>query len=137
MPQPLLFKTFCAAVVLGCTGHAAGAQNADALLSKQYAACMGQRTGTTADLVDCTTAETQRQDARLNQAYKAAMAQQSPERKKQLQAVQRLWLQFRDANCGFYADPDGGTLARLGANDCMLTLTAQRARELEGFAAER
>ena len=60
-----------------------------------------------------------------------------PARKKQLQTVQRLWLQFRDANCDFYADPDGGTLARLGANECMMTLTAQRAQELEGFGPER
>ena len=30
-------------------------------------------------------------------------------------------------------DPDGGTLARVNANDCMLTATATRASELEHF----
>ncbi len=134
---PNAFKPCCAALLLACVPCAASAQNADTLLSKQYTACMGQRTGTTADMTDCTTAEHKRQDMRLNQAFKAAMALQSPARKKQLQTVQRLWLQFRDANCDFYADPDGGTLARLGANECMMTLTAQRAQELEGFGPER
>ena len=133
MPKPL-FQPFCVALVLACAGHASSAQNADTLLSKQYAACMGQRTGTTTDMVDCITAETKRQDARLNQAYKAAMARQSPARQKQLQAVQRLWLKFRDANCEFYSDPDGGSLARISGNECMMNSTAHRARELEGFA---
>lgn len=124
----------CAALALACVSHAASAQNADALLSKQYTACIGQRTGTTEEMVDCTTAETKRQDTRLNRAYQAAMALQSPERKKQLQAAQRAWIQFRDANCNFYYDPNGGSLARISGNDCMMTSTAQRAKELEGFA---
>ena len=61
------------------------------------------------------------------------MADLNPERKKQLQAVQRAWLKYRDGNCSFYDDPDGGTLARVSANNCMMTSTASRARELEGF----
>ena len=126
--------TCCTALFLACASHAASAQNQDALLSKQYTACMGQRTGTTEDMIDCAMAEHKRQDVRLNQAYKAAMALQSPERKKQLQAAQRAWIQFRDANCHFYADPEGGSLARISGNECMVTSTAQRAKELEGFA---
>lgn len=34
----------------------------------------------------------------------------------------------------FYDDPDGGTLARVLSNECMMTLTAQRAQELEAMA---
>jgi uncharacterized protein YecT (DUF1311 family) len=48
--------------------------------------------------------------------------------------VQRAWLKFRDANCAFYDDPDGGTLARVLSNECMMTQTAQRAQELEAMA---
>ena len=75
------------------------------------------------------TAETKRQDAQLNKAYKALMADLSPARKTQLQEAQRAWIKYRDANCGFYYDPDGGTLARVSANDCVMTSTAERARE--------
>ena len=65
-----------------------------------------------------------------NRNYKALMAELTPARKKQLQTAQRLWLQYRDANCHFYADPDGGTAAGVAAADCVLQMTAHRAREL-------
>lgn len=126
------FTTCSAALVLACSTWAAHAQGT--VLSPQHAACMRHSGDTTMGMIDCIAAETQRQDRRLNQAYKAAMALQSPERKKQLRAAQRAWIQFRDANCAFYFDPGGGSLARVSANDCVMTSTAQRAQELEGFA---
>ena len=128
----------CAALLLAWAPCMASAQNrAEALLSKPYSDCMDRFTGTTEGMVNCMAAETKRQDTKLNQAYQAALALQTPERKTQLQAAQRLWLQFRDANCGFYLDPKGGTLARLSGNDCIMTSTAQRAKELEGFGPQR
>ena len=128
----------CSALVLACAPWAASAQNRDdGLLSPQYNACMDRFSNNNNDMVRCMTGEAKRQDTRLNAAYKAAMGVQSPVRKKQLQAAQRLWVQFRDANCGFYNDPDGGTLARLAANDCVMTSTAQRAKELEGFMPQQ
>ncbi len=105
----------------------------DVGLSKQYSTCMDKAGGITANMLDCIGAETQRQDARLNRAYKDVMAQLSAARKKQLQEAQRAWIRYRDANCGFYADPDGGTLATVNGNDCFMSATAARAKELEGF----
>jgi uncharacterized protein YecT (DUF1311 family) len=102
-------------------------------LSKQYAACMDKSGGVTMGMIECITVENQRQDARLNKAYKTLMAELPPPRKAQLQDAQRAWIKYRDANCNFYDDPDGGTLARVNANSCMLTATADRARELESF----
>ena len=125
------FKTLLIALPMVCVPYAACAQ--DIGLSKQHTACMDKTGGTTAGMIECITAETKRQDLRLNKAYKAVMADLSPERKKQLQESQRAWIKFRDANCGFYDDPDGGSLARVSANDCMVTSTAARARELETF----
>jgi uncharacterized protein YecT (DUF1311 family) len=125
------FKTLSAALLIACAPYAASAQ--DAGLSKPYAACMDKSGGTTMSMIECITAETQRQDARLNKAYKAVMAELPPERKKQLLEAQRAWIKFRDANCSFYNDPDGGTLAPVNANDCMLTSTAARVHELESF----
>jgi uncharacterized protein YecT (DUF1311 family) len=57
----------------------------------------------------------------------------SAERKKQLQEAQRLWLKYRKANCDFYYDPDGGSIARVNANDCFMSAIATRAKELEAF----
>ncbi|WP_157272192.1 lysozyme inhibitor LprI family protein [Azohydromonas aeria] len=105
----------------------------DAGLSPEFSACMDQSNGVTATMLACMSAETRRQDARLNQAYKAVMAQLSEARQKELRDAQRAWLKFREANCRFYADPEGGTIATVNASDCLMSATAARARELEGF----
>ena len=103
-------------------------------LSASFAACMDKSGGVTAEMHACISAEHTRQDQQLNRNYQALMAELPPARKKQLQTAQRLWLQYRDANCQFYADPDGGTLAGIAAADCVLQMTAGRARELKQLA---
>lgn len=102
-------------------------------LSKEFSVCMEKSGGVTADTLDCIGSETKRQDARLNKAYKEVMGGLSNDRKKQLKTAQRLWIKYRDANCDFYADPDGGTYAQVSANECFLNATAARAKELESF----
>ncbi len=102
-------------------------------LTKQFSVCMDKADGVTQNMVECIDAEIKRQDARLNKAYKALVADLTPERKKQLLEAQRAWLKFRDTNCAFYFDPDGGTIARVQAVDCLMTMTASRAKELENF----
>lgn len=106
---------------------------ADDGLSQTFSTCMDQTGGVTPSMVECMNAETERQDVRLNKAYKDIMAGLSAGRKKQLQEAQRLWIKYRKANCDFYYDPDGGSIARINANDCFLSATAARAKELEGF----
>lgn len=105
----------------------------DTELTRQFSICMDKSGGVTVEMLDCIAAETERQDLRLNKAYKDVMAELTPQRKKQLQEAQRAWIKYRDANCDFYADPDGGTLAAVSSNDCYMSTTASRAKELEGF----
>jgi uncharacterized protein YecT (DUF1311 family) len=109
------------------------AQAQEAKLTRQFSVCMDKAEGVTQNMVECIDAETKRQDARLNKAYKALVADLNPERKKQLLEAQRAWLKFRDTNCAFYYDPEGGTIARVQAVDCLMTMTANRATELENF----
>lgn len=108
----------------------AAAQPSESPLSASYDACMDKSGGVTAEMHACIAAEHTRQDQQLNRNYQVLMAELTPARKKQLQTAQRLWLQYRDANCQFYADPDGGTAAGVAAADCVLQMTAHRAREL-------
>ena len=86
--------------------------------------------GATFAMIDCINAEEKLWDQRLNRSYQALLKQLTPDRQKSLRAAQRLWLQYRDANCGFYFDPDGGQMARLTATECHLRMTADRATEL-------
>jgi uncharacterized protein YecT (DUF1311 family) len=102
-------------------------------LSKEYSNCIDKARGATAEMFECNGEELDRQDARLNDAYKKLMSKLSPDRKKVLLKAQRAWIKFREANCDYWFDPQGGTAARLNASGCSLTMTAARAKELEGM----
>ena len=138
--RPALIRLFAprlaaALVATACASGTALADEAD--YSGTYRACMEKAAGVTASMVECIGVELQRQDRRLNAAYGQLLETLTPERRSQLQAVQRLWLPYRDANCRFQADPDGGTIARVAGSACHLEMTADRARALERLMPER
>ena len=112
------------ALLLVLCGAASAAENA--ALQK----CM-DGANTTADMVNCNAKETKVQDKRLNAAYKTALAAQEGARKQQLQDVQRLWIQYRDANCAFAGSATGGSIDRVNGSGCVLDMTQTRAQELE------
>jgi len=128
-----MMSSFKYGVVAGLIAAAVQPVFADDGLSQVFSICMDQAGGVTPSMVECIGAETERQDVRLNKAYQSVMESLSAERKKQLQETQRLWLKYRKANCDFYYDPDGGTIARVNVNDCFMSATAARAKELEAF----
>jgi uncharacterized protein YecT (DUF1311 family) len=99
-------------------------------MTQEYSTCLQQSNGVTAEMINCILAETVRQDARLNRNYQNLLSKLAPERKSTLIEAQRAWIKFRDTNCGFYADPEGGSAARMAANECLLNATAERATEL-------
>ena len=88
--------------------------------------------GSTAEMVDCLGAKTVRWDKRMTIAYQEALKNAaSPQQHDQLRAAQRLWIQYRDANCLYYGLGEG-TIARIDAAECVRSMTEARARELEG-----
>jgi uncharacterized protein YecT (DUF1311 family) len=101
------------------------------LYTGRYNNCMDQSGGVTVNMLDCIGEELNSQDARLNGAYKQLRSQLTSARRQSLLDAQRLWIKYRDANCNFYADPEGGTFANLLASECVLRETAERAKELE------
>jgi uncharacterized protein YecT (DUF1311 family) len=52
--------------------------------------------------------------------------------REQLRSAQRLWIQYRDANCLYYGLGEG-TIARIDAGECVRNMTKARAEELEGL----
>jgi len=87
----------------------------------------------TVEMVECLNAKTQPWDKRLNTAYRKVLKSAEPKQREQLRKAQRLWVQYRDANC-LYWDLGEGTIARIEAADCMYRMTRSRAEELEGAA---
>jgi uncharacterized protein YecT (DUF1311 family) len=121
-------------VVLGIayflgTSIAAAENNRE--LTQEYLTCLDKANGVTFSMIDCIVAETSRQDNQLNANYKRLTSKISPKRKEALLNAQRAWIRFRESNCNFYGDPEGGTSARLSANECLLNATADRAKELK------
>jgi uncharacterized protein YecT (DUF1311 family) len=72
----------------------------------------------------------------LMKIYKRLMAKLSAKRKEALLEAQRAWIKFRDANCNFYYDPEGGSAAHLAGTDCNLNATANRATELRNLSTD-
>jgi uncharacterized protein YecT (DUF1311 family) len=84
----------------------------------------------TADIVECLATQTAVWDRRLSTAYQKLSDSLPVRRRDRLRSAQRLWVQFRDANCAYFASR-AGTIARVEAGQCLLRLTTARAMELE------
>ena len=89
----------------------------------------GEKTSTLA-VVECVQAKRALADQRLNAAYKALQARIEPTQRQPLVLAQRLWVQYRDANCGFYGTHDG-SIRQVQAAECIRSMTEDRALELE------
>ena len=88
--------------------------------------------GNTFEMVECLKGQTAQWDKRMTIAYQQALKDAVPAQHDQLRAAQRLWIQYRDANCLYYGMGEG-TIARIDAGECMRDMTEARAKELEGL----
>jgi uncharacterized protein YecT (DUF1311 family) len=100
-------------------------------VTTEYLACSRNSDGVTSKILHCISAELDQQDSRLNAAYRKLMSKLATGRKRSLVEAQRAWIKFRKANCAFYHDPNGGSAARVEANECFLNATVDRVKELE------
>jgi len=88
--------------------------------------------GNTFQMVECLKARTAQWDKRMTIAYQQALKDAGEKQREQLRSAQRLWIQYRDANCLYYGLGEG-TIARIDAGECMRNMTKARAEELEGL----
>lgn len=105
-----------------------GAPSADL----SYDECIGKAGGVTPYMVDCAVFEDRKQDARLNVAYKKAIA--SVDDKEGLKAAQRQWIKDRDSKCtSESSEVEGGTIYGYVYSNCTAKESAARAAELEAM----
>lgn len=113
---------------------AASPEALEARYSPAYDRCLESPGGqSTFGMIECATAELKVQDASLNRAYRAAMADLNERQKARLRAAQRAWIAFRDADCAAQFDEDWGSLSRISANVCILQRTVERTLDLEAY----
>ena len=72
-------------------------------------------------------------DARLNAAYRRAMAALAPDRQEKLRRSERAWITFRDLDCDVHVGADTGTLATIEVGSCLIDRREQRIRDLAEF----
>ncbi|MHC2147225.1 lysozyme inhibitor LprI family protein [Pseudomonas sp. 210_17 TE3656] len=101
--------------------------------SAAYSSCTNEATDT-ASLRDCNGEEIQRQNTRLNEAYKWAMGALPEEKRQTLQESQAMWAKLKDTDCGLYYGLTGGTIDLLNGSGCELEMTKERAESLEFIA---
>jgi uncharacterized protein YecT (DUF1311 family) len=106
------------------------------LLSPEFAKCSTAADGVTPATMECQGQEWNRQDKRLNIAYRLLLAKLSPKKSSELRTVQRAWVAYAEAKCGFYFDGEdfNGSLNRVEASYCAVVERARRAEELERLA---
>jgi uncharacterized protein YecT (DUF1311 family) len=127
------FRFSLLAVLLVLAGGARGAE--DVPLSKGFGQCIDKSGGSNPAVMECLGAEYTRQDKRLNDAYRKLLARVSKQKGEELRKVQRAWLAYVEAECGFLYDNEAfsGTSDRVEASSCNVTERARRAADLEGI----
>ena len=120
--------------------HAAFGQSdarIEAQYSRYYNDCINSgdaAQGITVGILDCNGAEIDRQDARLNQAYKMVMMRLNVAQKAKLRISERTWIGKRDARCrAISASEESGTFGAILYSNCILSETTARRMWLESY----
>lgn len=88
--------------------------------------------GTSQDSAVCAHQDHVKADARLNDAYRAALNRLNADAKAALVTAQRDWIKYRDADCEVQDRIfQNGTMRDAIVESCLKELTEQRTRELE------
>ena len=104
----------------------------ESLLKDPPASCGPNASLNTFQLQQCSAVAFKKADRELNEAYQAAIGGGDAERNKNLQAVQRLWLSFRNQECAWEASKyEGGTLAPVALGNCLVDITRARTKTLK------
>lgn len=110
----------------------------DAMLSAAHVRCQERSGGVTIHMRNCTAAEQDRLDARVDAAYRDALARlASGAARTRLRRLQREWLATRWDAC--WRDPENqeGTAGLLNLDGCGLTEMVRRLAYLQLYARRR
>ena len=103
-----------------------------AQMTPVYLQCMAAAGRVPERRLACMTAETERQDHRLNVVYRRMRTAASPEDRIELRDMERAWIQMRDSYCAADRARAGtGSRAAVAFADCYLAETIERRVWLE------
>ena len=103
------------------------------LTTQAYKDCMDQAGGIEVEMMDCNSAEYERQDNELNRTYQRVLATLPPDQKIQLRDDERAWLKRIDKLCNSDDPAEGRDVARENAIGCNISERESRILYLRRF----
>jgi uncharacterized protein YecT (DUF1311 family) len=100
------------------------------LYTGSYDSCMKNAISTN-DFLSCIEKEYLHHDKLLNTTYKEVKLKLAPFRVKDLRNMQRKWIAYKDAKCGFYYHKQSGRIGLESSSLCQLNETILRTVELK------
>lgn len=105
----------------------------DRILSAEYHRCAGPN-GAMSAAEQCIELEMERQEGRLNEAYRIVMSRLKPARQAALRDSERAWIKARHAECDrIYREMEGGTGDGLALDTCLAVRAVERTAWIEHF----
>jgi len=93
--------------------------------------CLEASGGATHLVSSCLKEALERKERRLHRTLNQALERLPKSRRAELERIQRLWLEYRDAYCGFLYHPRSGSGGLLDMQECLLEETRRRNRTIE------
>lgn len=130
-----IFWILAAGLVCSTAATAYGSEARDQsepVYSSQLDKCLAKADAVDFEIAHCNSEEFARQDKSLNTVYAKLVAKLEPDRLEGLRKSERLWVQFREAQCSYEAAADaGGTMGPVVHEDCMMRMTFYRTKDLQ------
>lgn len=127
-----LSSWICAALLIALATGGSAEGNDDTFLSDEYEQCMDASGGVTSSMRECSSAEYQRLDARMERAYSSLSVRLSPRDLRELKRSQRRWRREYRQRCDDEAAIETpGTLALVMYDGCVLAELSTRIQWLE------
>lgn len=98
-----------------------------------YAACDLDQIETQTDMNLRSYESYQDAEKKLTEVYRALLKRTFKESRPKLIAAQRAWIKWRDADCAFELDGQGGSIRPFVTNLCYEAMTLQRVEELSNW----
>lgn len=84
----------------------------------------------TVEIVNCVSVRTKNWEDRLTVEYETALARVDQAHREPLRSAQRLWLEYREANCRFYYSREG-SIRQIESAECLRWMTEARVLKLQ------
>jgi uncharacterized protein YecT (DUF1311 family) len=122
----------CAVLVMVFAASLVAGQNGTSPAPDQPSETVCGEANTQIEINQCLGAAYQKADKKMNELYSQIIKKRDAAARNRLQAVQRLWIKYRDANCSAAAALyQGGSIQPSVRSGCLERLTRYRIDEME------